>query len=237
MKKIPYSFTILSLCVTLSGCGTAEYEERLERGVTSMSSGSKFNSDLNPETTVAGTQVSLRIPKAMQSVDLNDPAGRGKCPLLELPSLKAAYEGFVEDSDKNKMHYYLYVSVGEAANNFIPTLDWLNKLKGTFPNAGDDSSAAVNKDYAAATPQGDSVRWEEIHVKGPQRFYYTKPDGSQINQDIPGTIVCLNRMENGVLVSLIFRYPSALDDRHSTDFDSDWIKLVAGCAKIGAPGG
>jgi hypothetical protein len=237
MKKIPYSFAIFAICLILSGCGTAEYEQRVEQGVASMSSGSKFTTDLNPETTIPGTQVSLRIPKAMQSVDLTDPAGRGKCPLLELPSLKAAYEGSVEDAAKNKMHYYLYVSVGEAANNFIPTLDWLNKLKVQFPNAGDDSSASVNKEYAAATPQGDSVRWEEIHVKGMQRFYYTKPDGSQINQDIPGTMVCLNRLENGVLVSLVFRYPSALDDRHGADFDTDWIKLVAGCVKIGAPGG
>jgi hypothetical protein len=236
MNKTSLGTAILSILVFSVGCGTEEYERRMRNSLDTSSSNSKFSAALEPETTIAGTKVSLRIPKGMKPVDIND-AVRGKCPpsLLEMQNLKATYEGFIEDRDKNKMHYYLYVGVSETApNNITPLQSWLNVLKTNFPATADAGSSEVNKSYSASSPEGNAVPWEEIHFKCPQKFYYIKPDNSLINQDIPGTIVCLCHSENGAVVTLVFRYWSELETRHSTDFDSDWIKLIAGCVKVGS---
>ena len=34
------------------------------------------------------------------------------------------------------------------------------------------------------------------------------------------------------MVTLVFRFPSNLADRHQKDFDADWLKLVAGNVKV-----
>ena len=81
------------------------------------------------------------------------------------------------------------------------------------------------------------MQWEEIHYNCPQKFFFPNPGNPQNAQEMPGTLVCLCRKENGVMVTLIFRYFSEFGSRHSTDFDSDWIKLIAGCVKVGAAGG
>jgi hypothetical protein len=242
MNKTSLSIAILPFFLLLAGCGTDEYQARLEKGASSTSAGSKFDSVLGAETTSPGplpnASVSWRMPKAMPAVnDINDPV-RGKCPLIEIPGFKATYEGFVKDTKGNDLHYYLYVGASEQAQNKdLPTQTWLNVLRDKFPAANDGNSAEVNKNYSSSTPEGGSVQWEEIHFKGVQKFFYPNPENPQNNQDMSGTFVCLCRVENGVLVTLVFRYPSHFEERHSTDFDTEWLKLVAGCLKIGTSGG
>jgi len=231
MNKTPLCLVILPLCWFLAGCGTDEYQSRLDRASSGAGTDTKYSA-LGAETTVPGTTVGLRVPKVMQSVDISD-AVRGKCPLFEISGLKATYEGNVEDSVHNKQHYYLYVALSEqGANNFSPAKAWLAELQQKFPNSN-ESSTAVNTNYSVPTPEGSSVQYEEIHFKCNQKLSYTKPDNTLVNQDMPGTLVCLCHAEKGAMITLIYRYPSSLADRHSTDFDADWIKLIAGCMKVG----
>ena len=100
--------------------------------MSSASSGSQFTA-LAAETTIDGTKVSLRIPTAMQPVDIND-AVRGKLTAFALPSLKATYEGAVEyEKEKSKLHYYLYVGVGEAGpDQILPTRGMVEPFAGEF---------------------------------------------------------------------------------------------------------
>jgi hypothetical protein len=235
MKNTSFYISILPICLLLSGCGTDEYQSRLDRGVSSQSSGSKFTSILGAETTIPGTKVSLRIPNVMQSVDINDPV-HGKFPLwFDLPGLKATYEGSIEDQINNKMHYYLYVSVSDQSGDKIPTQGWMNELRQKFPKAGDDSSNEVNKNYSAGTPEGGAVVWEEIHFKKcDQKFCYSKADNPQNVQDMLGNMVILCHAENNIVVTLIFRYPESLENLHGANFDSEWINLIAGCVKVGS---
>jgi hypothetical protein len=171
----------------------------------------------------------------MKSVDIND-AVHGKFPLFELQNHKATYEGFVEDKDKNKVHYYLYVVVSEPMP-MTPAKEWLDtKLKPAFPNAA-DSSAEVNKNYAVPTPEGSSKTYEEMHYKCPQKFFYPKPSDPKNILSTDGTLVGVSAVENGQSVALLFRYPSYLAGHPSPSFDADWIKLIAGTVKVAAPGG
>jgi hypothetical protein len=237
MKKTSLSLVFLPICLLLAGCGTDEYQSRLDKSASGSNSGSKFSSELGAETTIPGTSVSLRIPNKMQSVqDLNDPV-RGKCTLFEIQGLKAAYEGSVVDQAGNKLHYFLYVGVSDlGANGTIPTRGWLSELQGNFPKSS-DGSPEVNKSYTVSTPEGSSKQWEEIHFKCRQKFFYPTANNPQNNQEMPGTLVGLCHSENNIVVSLVFRYPDNLETLHSADFDSDWIKLIAGCVKVGGSGG
>jgi hypothetical protein len=238
MKNTSIVFAVLSVFLFLAGCGTGEYESRLQKAASSSSSGSKFTSDLAEEITVPGTSISLRLPKPMQSVDTSD-AVRGKIPLFEVTGLKATYEGSLEDPEtKAKQCFYLYVVSGELPPGGRTSMQsWLSDYTNKFPNSA-DSSAAVNTNYSVPTPEGTSLPCEEFHYsKCMMKFFYPNPAKPQNSQDMPGNVVYLCHVENNQFVALIFRYPSNLSDYHSAAFDPDWIKLIAGTLKMGASGG
>ena len=236
MKTTSLGLASVPILLLLAGCGTDEYQRRLDSGVSASSATSKYTC-LGPDTTVPGTPanttVSLRFPTAMSKVEVND--ARGKCPLLELPSLKATYEGSVTYRDGSKVRFYLYVCVSEGQNSNTAR-DWMDRARTNLPNLGEDSSTEVNKSYSTPTPEGSSVQWEEFHIKGKQNFYYTKADDTPINQDLPGTMICLCHAENNVTVALIYRFPKDFETQHNANFDSDWLNLVAGCLKIKSSG-
>jgi hypothetical protein len=232
MNKTPFRLVTITLFVFLLGCGTDEYQSRLDRKLSGLSSGSKF-SVLGGDTPIPDSPFSIRLPTTMQSVDIKD-AQRGKFSVFELESVKATYEGTIKDSGGGKLPYYLYVSVSDMGNSTqLPLMVWLNALQTKLLNSP-DSSSEPNKNYSASTAEGGDVQWEEIHYHCPQKFLYTNNEGKQVYQDMKGTLVMISRAENGKAISLIFRYPSDLESQHGPEFDSDWIKLIAGTLKVEA---
>jgi hypothetical protein len=233
MKKTFFNPLILPIFLLFFGCGTEEYESRLHQSLSNVTS--KFSTALNPEAAVPGTAVRLCLPKTMQLVDAAE-ARRGKCPLFEIPGLKATYEGAIEDAEHNKQHYYLYVAVTDlGGNSFLPTRNFLNELQQKFPADMPNGSTEVNKSFSAETPDGRAVKCEEFHFKCQQEFFCTSKDNQPSYPGMKGSLRCLCHEENGVVTTLIYRHPSSLDDRHAADFDSDWITLVAGTLKVEAP--
>jgi hypothetical protein len=243
MRTIAFGLLILPTFMLLSGCGTSSYEEKMEKAASGLSSSSKFQTDLGAEVTIPGTEVSVRIPlpkgadskpNEMQPMDIND-AVRGKCPLFDIPGLKATYEGSIDDG-KGKQCFYLSIAVSEPGlNSPTPLKGWVNELSTKFPNAA-DSNPNVNENYMAKMEGGGTVKWEEIHYKCGQKFFYPTADKPNNVQEFIGIIWCLSRVENGKVVTLIFRYPESLKDLHGANFDSDWLNLAAGCVKVGGGG-
>jgi hypothetical protein len=236
MTKLFFRVTFVLLLLPLFGCGTSEYEKRLETGSKAASENSKF-SVLGELTVIPGTSIGLRFPKVMQSIDINDPQ-RGKCVvldpkgeknLLNLTGHKATYEGTVKDTSGNELHYYIYVGVAEL--KVTETSSWSTSLMQGFPNA-DAATSGGSSDYTVESPQGTTVTWEEMHFKCDQNFYYPTKDKPQNVQKLPGNIVGLSHMDSGIATMVIFRYPSILADRHEADFNSDWIKLIAGTLRV-----
>jgi hypothetical protein len=229
MKKTSFLIALLPAVLFFAGCGTGEYEKRIASSLQGANSGPKVLAET--PTTIPGAPFSVRIPTVMQSVETSD-AVRGKCPLFDIPGLKATYEGCVEEESKNKQCFYLYIGVIPLPeNNYLPTQAWLSELQ-NFKEVS-DSSTGVNKSYTVSSPEGSSVQYDEIHFKCKQKFHYPKPDNPNNSQDMLGNVVCLSHVENGQVVLLVFRYPDTLKDIHGSTFDSEWLKMIAGTLKAG----
>jgi hypothetical protein len=189
---------------------------------------------LGEPTSIPNTQATLRIPAKMQSIGIEDPQ-RGKCPGVEIAGLKSTYEGTLKDKLGNDLHFYLYVGASELGQNgFMSTRNMLNKLQEKFPKGEPENSTEINRNFTADSPEGTTVPWEEFHFKCNQNFFYPTKDNPQNYQDMMGNLSCFCHAENGYYVTLVFRYPSIIDDRHAEDFDSEWGKLVAGSLKVEA---
>jgi hypothetical protein len=231
MKTAFFRVAMISTLSLLFGCGTGEYERRLAEGSADVQKNSKF-AVLGSPTTIPGTQMSLQFPSVMQSFDITGDPQRGKCPVLDLQGLKATYEGTVKDDKGNDMHFYMYVAASEV--KYSPAQNWLGELQQKFPKAEAFNSTGVNQNYSVQSPEGLSLSWEEIHFKCDQNFYYPTKENPQNFMTTSGILVCLCHIDNGICTSLFFRFPSNLESRHEADFDSDWIKLVAGTLKVEA---
>jgi hypothetical protein len=231
MKTAFFRVAMISTLSLLFGCGTGEYERRLEEGSADVQKNSKF-APLGSPTTIPGTQMSLQFPKVMQTFDITGDPQRAKCPVLDVPGLKATYEGTLKDDKDNDVHFYLYVGASEM--KYSPVGNWLSELQQKFPKAEASNSTGANSNYSCESPEGLSVPWEEIHFKCDQKFYYPTKENPQNYMTTSGNLVCLGHIDNGICTMLFFRYPSNLESRHEADFNSDWIKLVAGTLKVEA---
>ena len=240
----------------MGGCGTGDYEQRLDKRINELKMGSKFNL-LSSPIDVPGTQVSLRIPQKNDSnknafetlltagfenpplQDAVSPDGKPIDPkrikpnIVDVADLKLTFEGFVPDAKKGKQPYYLYVAVStRQSRGNIPKLmqaDLTSKINDTTPLT----------DLKAQTPEARDILWQVCQATGNQQFYYIKPPpGEGQFVQLKGTIVLMFHDENDALVTLIWRWPAGIDK--SVDFQS-WMEMVAGCVKVNpknpAPGG
>jgi hypothetical protein len=229
-KRYIAMFALLLLGI-FWGCGTGDYEQRLDKRIKDLKTGSKFNI-LSPSIDVPGTQVSIRLPQDLKGPPMTEGANvdgkpvdprRLKPNVIDVVDLKCTYEGFIQDNDKGKLHYYLYIAVSTD-----PT-------RKTYPNNLQSSLIAVINDatpltdISAQTPEGRAVDWKECRATGNQLFYYVMPNGEGKFIQLPGTIDIYCHDENGALVTLIWRWPTSI--AQSIDFKS-WADLAAGCVQV-----
>jgi hypothetical protein len=224
---------MLSLAAFLAGCGTDDYQSQLDQAVTGSAKNSPF-AVLGPDTKIPDSTITLRLPPSMQSVDIN---GRGKFPgsILEvIDGLKATYEGYWENKDaKTKQYFYLYIAVTEAPSNGFMPIQYFNQTLAQKQFSAAESSTSINKNMPIAGPDGTSKPFDEVHfVKGKQPFPIFK-QGSEVIQEELGDVICLSRVDNGKVYSIIYRYPSNFANQHTSVFDCDWVKYVAGTMKTG----
>jgi hypothetical protein len=217
------------------GCGTSDYEQRLDKRISDLTTGSKFNI-LSPSIEVPGTQVSIRIPEDFKSPPLKEGAkidGKAVDPrrikpnLVELADLKLTYEGFIQDKNNGKQYYYLYIAVTTGPNRkFYP-----RTLQAELSTKIPDATQLTDINPPPQTPEGRTVNWQECHATGNQPFYYVLPSGEGKFIQLPGTIEMFfhNEDENDTLVTLIWRLPTSIEQ--NVDFKS-WTDLVAGCVKV-----
>jgi hypothetical protein len=213
------------------GCGSGDFEQRLDNRINALKTGSKFNI-LSPAIDVPGTQLSIRLPQDFKNPPLTADANvdgkpvdpkRLKPNVTDVVELKATYEGFIEDKNHGKQHYYLYISVStDKTREFYPKnlqSDLVQKINDATP---------LN-DITAQTPEGRTVDWKECRATTNQLFYYVLPSGEGKFVTLPGTVDAYFHDENGALVTLIWRWPTSIEQ--SIDIKS-WADLVAGCVKV-----
>jgi hypothetical protein len=224
---------VLLLLGIFVGCNTGDYEQRLNKRINDLKTGSKFNI-LSSSVEVPGTQVSLRVPEDFKNPPFQEGAkidGKAVDPrrikpnLLDLGDLKLTYEGFVQDKNNGKQYYYLYVAVSTGQNRkFYPRV-----MQADLTTKIPDTSQVADVSPPPQTPEGRNVDWSECHGTGNQPFYYTMPNGEGKFIQLPGSIYMFFHDENDVLVTLIWRLPTSIEQ--NVDFKS-WTELVAGCVKV-----
>jgi hypothetical protein len=233
------------LMAAFYGCGSGDYEARLDARIRELKSASKYNI-LSPTMDVPDTSVSIRIPQLNESNrDLfiktygNPPSvtgfeqnplkegevdpRRSKTNVVNLVDIRAVYEGYVEDKNEGKQHYYLYVAVSSGQmTKYIP-----RNLQSELGVKFNNTTQLAN--YQAKTPEDRDVSWQEFHGSGNQIFYYLTKNNDAQYPSMPGVVYILFHEENDLLITLVWRYPTGLEQ--NIDFQS-WIKLVAGCVNV-----
>jgi hypothetical protein len=235
--RLCYSSVIAAFSIALfSGCGSGDYESKLEKRISELKTGSKFNI-LSAPMNVSGTSVSVRVPQEFGPSPLTEGAivegkavdqQRLKPMVVELPDLKMTFEGFIPDRVEGKIPYYLYVSVYSGANkaNIIRSLQ--GELSSKFPDAG------ALSDVQAPTPEGRISTWKKCRGTGNQIFYYVKPPvngapGEGVPTQMPGLLELWLHEENDILVVLAWRMPTGIDSNIDLKLKSE---MTAGCVKV-----
>jgi len=187
------SAVVLSAMWVYPGCGTGEYNKRLDEWV--QSGGQVGGAGLTP---VPGTNVRLRIPADMTlaSEGAQSPA------LLDAAGLKAAFEGSIEVEGGGKLPYYCYVVVPGAKSE-----DALQAIHKNAQGAQGFTISQEMEDFEA-----NSKKWKRFRATGAQSFQYTGSD-QQETREMDGVLeywAWLDAPETGLIV--VWRMPDYLKD-------------------------
>jgi len=209
------------------GCGTSEYEKRLEAHIEQMKKGSAFDA-MQPAVTlaVAEDSVQVRMLPGMERLGEAD-GNRASPPGYDMKGRAATYEGFVTDSEDGKIAYYCYLG-GEKLNpQMAEHFEYYikSKFEKSFPNA-DPQWQEVN----ATTATGAAVEWKKIRVDAKQDYYYVDSDGAGRFEPLDGFFEMWVRKEAGVLLKMAWRVPDSIVPNVEID---KWAPRVAGSMRIG----
>jgi hypothetical protein len=237
--------------VVVAGCGTQEYERRLQATVREMELRWPFDENLQPLTKFDPTPICLRIPKVFSRTAINHPdppegdaaivANRTKIPSVDLGGAMLTYEAFIVDQKKGSVPYYMYVAVSDLAKGYglrsIFNRD-PKAVDGAMDNTGSIykgvkeslAKTAENWEFVrCATPEGTQIAWQKLHAAGEQSFCYRDSGGKQSLIKLPGLLDIYARVEGDYLVMVAWRIPEMLQGQANF---SDLEQLVAGSQTI-----
>ena len=223
---------IVLVAVFCLGCGTGEYRERVERGLTQSKLQAEFDS-LQPPKPIGDTPFTIRPPKLFkQSPDVTAETmvERTFAPFGALPEGDAStwsYEGFIEDGGGGKMPFYLATAVRDMEG--FEGQEPFGMLR-TSLEAVCGESLGQWETVTCRTPQGGTVEWKKIRGTAQQEFYYTDGKGKSMNLPMAGLIEVYARNESGFLVVLGWRMPTSIEQNVGLD---DLGPKVAGTLDVG----
>jgi hypothetical protein len=233
LSTIHYSLSAIVLLVML-GCGTGEYERRLDNQISQLRNGSK-SKDLYAPQELPKTPVSVRVPLMFKDSPLVEGAQvngklidprRVKPMLFPLPWLRLTYEGFIDDPEVGKLPCYCYLGAvdvaGGQARDF--TANTLKELK-TKPGANVVDWA----DFTGGTPDGHGNPWKKLRFTGPQEFFTIGKNNQEQFQTMPGVLEIYVHEEAGQYVLVAWRMPAKIEQTVEL---AKWAPLVAGSVSV-----
>ncbi|HYW77990.1 MAG TPA: hypothetical protein VE890_00370 [Thermoguttaceae bacterium] len=218
------------LLVSVSGCGTGEYERRLSSATQKLKQNSAF-ADMKPSAPLTG--VSVKIPNSFQSQPLTeatqvdgqpiDPR-RVQPPVVQMSGLQWTYEEQVEDDSGGKLSYYCYLAtIDVASQGNIDPMDLVRRQAQTkYPK----TTSAVES-VQCPTPQGQTVEWKRLRCSGDQEFYYVDPNGNADFRPMLGAMEFYGRKEGDTIILIGWRVPMVEDGKAYVDIQA-WTERVAG---------
>jgi len=227
--KTLLSWTIVGLSVA-AGCGTGDYEKRLDKCLHDLQAGSKFNGLYGPQL-LAETPISLRVPKMFLDPPLVEGAMVNGKPIDPrrvkpfqgpLPGLKLTYEGFVESADGLKTPYHCYLlAMKKVPGPMGDPVASLPMLLNTVPH----DSLSGWSDIQGETPSGGAIPWKKIRMTGNQEFVNLNKAGEERFVQMPGLLDIYVHEEAGFVVMIVWRMPNDLEAKIEL---GKWAPMVAG---------
>jgi hypothetical protein len=222
-------FSLLLFCLCL-GCGTGEYESRLQLGIEKAKKESKFN-ELRASEEVTGTKVSIRAPKFFGTAWTEGAVVDGKAvdPVrlkpLSLPGLKNTYELTIQDDKQGSLAYYCYVGVcNDAINIFDSEINNQYITNSGYSRTSDWTS------FNAPTPEGKTMAWRKVRLTGAMKFFYKTQIGQENMLTMNGVMDIFTYQEPGTpLVVIAWRFPADIESKIELD---KWESLVAGGVSV-----
>ncbi len=242
------AIVVLAVCIC-QGCGTGEYEKRLQKQVAGLEKGSVFQQLYDPSP-LEGTPIFVRVPKVFKqslkegSIIDGSPVDprRTKPPKVDLlGGLKIAYEAIIADSDGNETSYYLYfavVDVAKAEKTRFTAQRTASTLKATGTakmHRGGKLYQSLEKAFPGAVTEwedvqcptfdGHKVVWQKVRATGNQEFYSIDRNKQQRYATVPGVLEFYVRQEGDLLVLIIWRIPTSIESQVKL---AELAPLVAG---------
>ncbi len=233
-SPICLSLTLLFLLI-IQGCGTGEYERRLDEGLTQAKANSKFNGLYGPQP-LPDTAVSVRIPKMFKDPPLVEGAQvngkpvdvrRIKPGLFPFPFLKYTYETYVDDAGGVKLPCYCYVGAANAAGGRVrnPKSD----IDVSFQKKAEFESLTNWMDFQGETPEGRGNAWKKIRIECQQDFRTLDKAGQEKNAQLPGIMEIYLHEEAENYVIIVWRMPKSIEQKVEL---AKWAPIVAGCVTV-----
>ncbi len=239
----PFLLFLFALCFGLafsavSGCGTGEYERRMEqRRVNKLRLETKLRGLYLPQD-VPGTQVSFRLPRNLfLESPLVEGAPVGGKPvdvrrvkpdkLMTIPGLKLTYEGFV-DTEGVKLPYYCYVGVIDVQGGQMmedPSLKMRTEL--AAQRKGD--TVTNWQDVRLEAPDGQESLWKKLRAETQQEFFILDKAGQGQFKSMPGVLEVYLRAEMKYAVVIAWRMPTSIEKKINLE---KWATLVAECVSV-----
>lgn len=194
---------VLLVLVGLSqGCGTGEYEKRLQQRVATMGQESAF-ADFGVPVPLPDSTLTVSMPKEFQLAAAGGDPKRVKIPFAEFPEWKATYEGGIEDAAKGKQHYYCYLGVAAGDND--PGAALHTRVSAAMP-----ANTTAPADVQVPTPSGKKETWRKFRSTGKQAFWYTEANGQGRLADMDGLLEVWSRKvpEGNCFVMIVWRVPT-----------------------------
>jgi len=221
--------------LVVQGCGTGEYERRVEEGLAQAKANSKFNGLYGPQP-LPETAVSVRMPKVFKDPPLVEgaqingkpvDARRIKPGLFPFPFLKFTYETYVDDAGGVKLPCYCYVGAVNAAGGRVrnPRGD----IDASFQKKAEFESLTNWTDVQGETPEGRSNAWKKIRIECQQDFRTLDKAGQEKYAQMPGVMEIYLHEEAEHYVVIVWRLPKSIEQK----FDlAKWTPIVAGCVTV-----
>jgi len=201
----PLSVILLTLIGLASGCGTREYEKRLNQRTSTLGTDSRF-AQMGNAVQIPGTSLTLSMPAELASLNESLDPQRVKIPFADLAERKLTLEGSLTDSTQGKQHYYCYIAVTDAnaggGTDLAQTLS--NRVRVAVGNAGQPEPVNVD------TPSGETVTWQRSQTRCQQPFYYVEQGGAGRFAEMEGIFEVWSRRvdEANAFVVIAWRVPT-----------------------------
>jgi hypothetical protein len=167
----------LACSLPVAGCGTGEYNDRMEARAQELQFTGNFESNLRPETVSVNADSTLRLPSIFDS-DSTGSANGAPPSVCNIPGLSMTYQKFMAEGEK-AYPFYCYIAStpiteGLKADAFKAAIEAEVAKSGAA--GGKFAPVTVN------TPSGQSVTWDLLSVTSMQNFA-GKPPAPEISME------------------------------------------------------